>query len=149
MLELAIPCFNKVINIIKIMKKNKVKMIILGVLMFALSFSVFSGAIAFRGDFAQRGPNYSPERHALMEKAFETNDYELWKSLMGNREANTFINKDNFAKFAETHRLMEDGKYEEARQIRAELGLGSGNCHGKGEYRNGANTQGKGYRMMN
>lgn len=149
MLELAIPCFNKVINIIKIMKKNKAKMIILGILMLALSFGVFSGASAFRGDLAQRGPNYSPERHVLMEKAFETNDYELWKSLMGNRGATTFINKDNFAKFAEVHRLMEDGKYEEARQTRNELGLGSGNCHEKGEYQNSANSQGKGYRMMN
>ena len=60
------------------------------------------------------------------------------------------INKDNFARFAEAHRLGEDGKYEEARNIRTELGLGSGNCHGTGKYQNnGNNKQENGYRMMN
>jgi hypothetical protein len=73
------------------------------------------------------GPGYSTERHEAMQKAFENNDYEAWKSLMeGRGRAKDVINKDNFARFAEMHRLMNDGKTDEANKIRAELGLGQG-----------------------
>ena len=36
------------------------------------------------------------------------------------------ITQDNFAKFAEIHKLVEQGKYAEADAIRQELGLGMG-----------------------
>jgi hypothetical protein len=82
-------------------------------------------AFAYRGDPAVQGPNYTAERHADMTKAFETNDYEAWKSLMaGKGRVTQVVNKDNFAKFAEAHELAEQGKTEEAQKIRQELGLG-------------------------
>lgn len=89
-------------------------------------------ALAYRGDPAAQGPNYSVERHEDMTKAFESNDYEAWKSLMaGKGRVTQVVNKDNFAKFAEAHALAEQGKTEEAQKIRQELGLGVHNGTGR------------------
>ena len=98
-------------------------------------------ASAYKGDPSVKGPNYSVERHALMEKAFETNNYEAWKSLMGNQGRVTkVINKDNFAKFAEAHKKAENGDLAGAKKIREELGLGLKNGQGS----QAGNSQGRG-----
>lgn len=107
--------------------------------------SLVGTASAYKSDPAVKGPNYTPERHTAMEKAFETNDYTAWKNLMGNQgRVTTVINKDNFAQFAEAHKLAEKGDLAGARKIRQELGLGlqnkqgikNGNHAGKGMNRN-------------
>lgn len=92
-----------------------------------------NSADAYRGDPLVKGPNYSAERHASMEKAFESNDYTAWKDLMQNRgRVAQVVNKDNFAKFAEAHRLALKGDMEGAQKIRQELGLGLKNGSGQG-----------------
>lgn len=114
----------------------------------------FSVSQAYRGDYSQKGPNYTPERHEVMTKVFENNDYQAWKKLM---EQNQFqgrvmdvVNEGNFARFAQMHRLMLEGKYEEANQIRAELGLrnqngkGVGAGYGKGARDGRGQGQGRG-----
>lgn len=111
-------------------KDKKTNVVLFSIVAVALFLGTISVANAFRGDFAQMGPNYSNERHALMQKAFETNDYNLWKSQMqGRGRMMDFINENNFSRFAEMHRLMNAGKYDEARKIRAELGMGNGAGH--------------------
>ena len=90
-----------------------------------------AGAYAYRGD-GQYGPNYTPERHEAMTKAFENKDYNSWKALMGNRGAAQKITEQNFSRFAEMHKLMLEGKTEDANKIRAELGLGQGKGEGRG-----------------
>ena len=96
-------------------------------------FTYTNTASAYRGDPSIKGPNYSEERHEAMEKAFETKDYNTWKSLMqGRGRVSQAITKDNFAKFAEAHKLAEQGKLEEAKKIRLELGLGLQNGSGQG-----------------
>lgn len=108
------------------MQNNK-KLIMFGLVMAAaLSIGAISSVSAYRGDFSQMGPNYSPERHATMERAFATNDYNLWKSQMGNRGITNKINESNFAKFAQMRNLMREGKFDEANRIRGELGLATG-----------------------
>ena len=98
--------------------------------------------LAYRGDPAVKGPNYTEERHAAMEKAFETKDYNAWKTLMAGRgRATQVVNAQNFARFAQAHELAEQGKTDEANSIRAELGLGQHNGAGTG--------QGMGYGRMN
>jgi hypothetical protein len=122
-------------------KKN----IMLGLGVMALLFSI-SGisattADAYRGDMTVKGPNYTAERHILMEKAFETNDYTAWKNLMTNNgKVTKVINKDNFAKFSEARELAKNGDISGAKKLRQELGLGlkdgsglrQGNMAGKG-----------------
>lgn len=94
-------------------------------------------ANAYRGNPAVKGPYYSEERHAAMEKAFDSNDYNAWINLMNGRGRVTqVINKDNFSKFSQIHRLMEQGKIEEAKKIRTELGLGLRNGSGFGMWKN-------------
>ena len=90
--------------------------------------------LAYRGDPAVKGPNYTEVRHTAMEKAFENKDYNAWKTLMDGRgRATQVVNKDNFAKFAEAHELAEQEKTDEANKIRAELGLGLQNGSGMGQ----------------
>jgi hypothetical protein len=106
-----------------------------------------SGVLAFQGN-GQAGPNYTPERHTAMEKAFENNDYAAWKNLMGDKGATRVVTQENFAKFSEMHKLMVAGKTDEANAIRTELGLGQGNGKGhRGQNQRGnfvdANGDGK------
>ena len=104
-----------------------------------------SPAFAYRGDPSIQAPNYSAERHESMEKAFETNDYEAWKELMnGKGRVIQVVNADNFTRFAEAHELAEEGKLEEAKAIRAELGLGLRDGSGQGKGQRGG-SQGKGF----
>jgi len=89
---------------------------------------------AYKGDPSVKGPNYTVERHDAMEKAFTNNDYNAWKSLMtGRGRVTQVINAQNFARFAEAHRLAELGKTDEANKIRTELGLGLQNGSGQGQ----------------
>ena len=105
-----------------------------GILSIGALVMALQPVFAYRGDPGQKGPNYTPERHEQMEKAFESNDYEAWKNLMeGRGRVTEVINQDNFAKFAESHRLAEQGKIEDAKKIKQELGLGNGMKNGKGK----------------
>lgn len=91
-------------------------------------------ARAYRGDPTVKGPNYSEERHEAMQEAFANNDYNAWKEQMAGRGRVTqVITEQNFAKFAEMHQLMLQGKTDEANQIRTELGLGLHNGSGRGQ----------------
>lgn len=109
--------------------------------------SLAGKADAYRGDYTQKGPNYNEERHQQMEEAFKNNDYNVWKELMNSRGRVTqVVNESNFARFAEAHRLAQEGKYSEADDIREELGLrirsdeptgqGYGKGNGQGQIRN-------------
>jgi len=89
-------------------------------------------ALAYRGDTAIQGPNYTQERHDSMTKAFSDKDYNAWKALMNNKGVTNRITAENFAKFAEAHQLSLDGKTAEATQLRTELGLGQQNGSGMG-----------------
>ena len=111
------------------------KGIMLGVLSLAIAGTAAyaSGVAAFQGSASKTGPNYSPERHEQMEKAFENNDYKAWKNLMnGKGRVSKVVNEGNFNRFAEAHKLTEEGKADEANKIRQELGLGQGGKNGQG-----------------
>jgi hypothetical protein len=114
-------------------KKNKT---ILGVGIMALvlgaSGLLVSNIEAYRGDPNVKGPDCSEERHTDMLKAFETKDYTAWKNLMeGKGRVTEVVNKDNFAKFAEAHKVAQRGDIEGAKKIRQEIGLGLGQGYGK------------------
>lgn len=104
-----------------------------------------SSAFAYQGDPSVKGPDHSPERHEAMVQAFETDDYEAWKGLMdGKGRVTQVINTDNFARFADAHELATEGKLEEAKAVRAELGLGlkDGSGRGQGKGLNRGNRSG-------
>jgi hypothetical protein len=96
-----------------------------------VALTAASNAFAYQGDYTKKGPNYTVERHETMEKAFANNDYATWKTTMAGRgRVSQVVNQDNFAKFAEAHKLAEQGKYTEANTIRTALGLGVNNGSG-------------------
>ncbi len=106
------------------------------------AFAVSQAALAYRGNPDQTGPNYSPERHAEMQKAFDNNDYNAWKEQMNGRGRVTkVVNEQNFSRFAEMRKLMLEKKYDEANKIREELGLGQGNGQGNGQGMNRGNNR--------
>lgn len=87
-----------------------------------------SSAMAYQGDYSEKGPEYSPERHVAMTEAMENNDYQAWSELMAGRGRITqVINEENFAQFAEAHRLGEAGDIAGADAIRQELGIRTSN----------------------
>jgi len=111
----------------------------------AVTVATTASAFAYSGDPSVKGSDYSSERHESMTKAFATNDYESWKELMSDRGRVTqIVNADNFARFAEAHNLAKEGKLEESKAIRAELGLGLRDGSGKGQGF-GNNGNGKGF----
>ncbi|MFA6430472.1 MAG: hypothetical protein WC229_01100 [Candidatus Paceibacterota bacterium] len=113
------------------MKKTKLG---LGALALVLGVTAVStgSALAYKGDPAVKGPNYSIERHTAMTEAFKNKDYTAWKNLMQNKgRVSQVVTEANFAKFAEAHDLALQGKTTEAQKIRQELGLGLQNGSGR------------------
>ena len=133
---------NYKIIVINKMKNKKLTLAVLGlVLSGGLMFSA-QDVFAYKGDVNIKGPNYSPERHDAMTKAFATKDYATWKNLMqGKGRVTQVVNKDNFAKFVEARNLSLQGKKAESEKIRKELGLGQQNGTGRlgGQGLKGAN----------
>ncbi len=117
-------------------KKYLGKKFLIGTSMLMATAGLVGSALyvsAYQGDPNVKGPNYTTERHTAMTKAFENNDYNAWKELMAGRgRATQVINEGNFSRFAEAHKLALEGKTEEAKKIRAELGLGLRNGDGQG-----------------
>ncbi|MDD4761870.1 MAG: hypothetical protein PHZ25_02525 [Candidatus Pacebacteria bacterium] len=66
------------------------------------------------------------EDRAAIEKALENNDYSSWKSLVEGQKITETINEQNFSRFAEAHKLLSEGKQDEAKVIFEELGLKNG-----------------------
>jgi hypothetical protein len=100
----------------------------IGVIALISAAGVAYAAYAYQGDPGQRGPNFSGERYEAMQKAYENNDYNAWKDLMkGRGRIINVVNEKNFSRFSEMHRLMLEGKYDEANKIREELGISQGN----------------------
>ena len=115
----------------------------------AISVIASNSVFAYRGDYSEQGPDYSPERHAEMTEVMNGDDYDSWSRLMeGRGRVTQVVNEENFSRFTEARRLAREGKYEEADAIREELGLGAGGervglGRGVGGEGRGQNKQGR------
>ncbi len=79
--------------------------------------------------------------HQAVQQALESGDYNAWENALPAQAQSMMgqtITKDNFPKLVQMHKLMEDGKYDQASQLRQELGLPSHN--GMGMMRFGDNS---------
>ena len=124
------------------------KKIILGIsaLTLAAGTLLIPGSVsAYQGDYTREGPDCGSEKHEAMEQAFENNDYQAWTELMeGKGRVTQVVNESNFARFAEAHKLAEEGNYDEADAIRQELGLRTRNGEKVGAGYKQGNGQGGG-----
>jgi len=111
---------------------------ILGIFAFAMIALLGVGfAAAYQGDYSVEGPDYSEERHDVMQEAFDNTDYDAWATLMI-EDGKTpgvlrFVNEDNFEVFVEAHEAGTTGDSARASELRAQLGLGQGSKSGNGE----------------
>ncbi|MBN1385363.1 hypothetical protein JW968_00105, partial [Candidatus Woesearchaeota archaeon] len=86
---------------------------------------------AYRGDYNVKGPNCDEERHEAMESAMDNLDYDAWYALMTQDGRHPrvvdVVTEDNFGTFVRAHEAAQDGDFETAAELRAELGLNNGN----------------------
>ncbi len=106
----------------------KVKKIFLSVSMLAIvaviGLTAFNYASAYQGDYSKKGVDCNPERHEIMERAFGSGDFSLWKEQMVDKgKVLEKIDEEKFAKFVEARRLAQLGDYEASDALRKELGL--------------------------
>lgn len=71
-------------------------------------------------------PAFDETKIAAIEKAIADKDYSAWKTLVEGQKITETINEQNFARFAEAHKLLSEGKLDEAKAIFEELGLKNG-----------------------
>ncbi len=107
------------------MKNNK---IIIGVL--TLLGLGFLGAYSFANadslkTAGREGKGFFSARHEKMDKIFENKDYRSWENEMKEHRGidKDMINRENFSKFSQMHKLREEGRDKEADKIRDDLGL--------------------------
>jgi len=108
--------------------------------LFALGMIALLGVsfvAAYQGDYSVKGPDYSDDRHDVMQEAFDNIDYDAWVSLMTESGRNprvlTVVTEDNFEVFVEAHEAGTTGDSARASELRAQLGLGQGSKSGNGE----------------
>lgn len=113
---------------------NKKKFVIgslLGVL--AVSAAAVGSSLvasADTGSQMQRHLGMYRERHAervqdrvAIRAALERGDYNAWKIAMGDRPNANEVTESEFPKLQEAHKLSLQGKYQEARQLREDIGM--------------------------
>ncbi len=112
---------------------------------FILSAGVAS---AYRGDYSVQGPDFNDERHTAMEQAFDSLNYNAWRSFMTESGRNPrvveVVTESNFKTFVEAHEAGQAGNHELAASLRAELGLNNGNGP-----KNGSGHKGQGRMQRN
>ena len=61
------------------------KFLTLSLLMLGVAGLGAGSVYAYQGDPNVKGPDYSPERHEAMTKAFANKDYNVWKEARGDK----------------------------------------------------------------
>ena len=108
---------------------NKKNVILTFSLLTVLLLSLAASTYAYQGESNlnnnRKGKSkFSLEKHTALKEAIGNNDFQAWKALVGDdNRISEIINEDNFAQFVEAHKLMEEGKFEEAKEIKEALGM--------------------------
>ncbi|MBW6461897.1 MAG: hypothetical protein K0B07_02530 [DPANN group archaeon] len=130
---------------------NKVAKIILFALI-VVGLIVSTGvASPYKGDYSVQDPNYSEDRHELMQDAFDTLNYDAWYQLM-TADGRTprvaeVVTESNFELFVQAHEAAENGNMKLVAELRAELGLNNGICLRDGNDHSKGFGQGNGQKM--
>lgn len=84
------------------------------------------GELGF-GRKGRMGKNFDPEKREAVMTALDNNDYQAWKEAVGEEHASE-VTEDEFPRLIEAHGLMQEGKekFEQARNIREDIGLKAG-----------------------
>lgn len=63
------------------------------------------------------------ENHTAIQAALDNNDYNAWKTAMGDKPMADKVTAENFTKYVEAHKLMQAGDKTGAEAIFKELGI--------------------------
>ena len=107
------------------MKKKTIG--ILFALMFVAAISMVVDVAAYRGDYEARSPHQTAERCAEMDGL----DFDGWKELMTQdgrspRVVQEIDTEERYELFVAAREAARNGNFEEAADLRAELGLHDG-----------------------
>lgn len=92
------------------------KKLLVGLIAVALLLAGGVVYVSAEEGFLKKGPD-----NAITE-AIAAGDYDSWKNLMIERFS-AGLTEEHFNKMVEIHQLMEEGKYDEAKALRQELGM--------------------------
>ena len=100
----------------------------------------FTPVLAYQGNAAVKGPNYTEERHNTNVTAFQKGDYKSWAANMNGRGATRFVTEANFKEFANAQIASQKGDSTLLNAFRAKYGMGqkngSGQARGMGMHTN-------------
>lgn len=109
--------------------------IVLGMAALALGLVAvksFTPVLAYQGNAAVKGPNYTEERHNTNVTAFQKGDYKSWAANMNGRGATRFVTEANFKEFANAQIASQKGDSTLLNAFRAKYGMGQKNGSGQG-----------------
>lgn len=111
------------------MKKKKIILPIVAVAIAVATIGTTTFVYASENGFGWRGS----AGHEEMKAAIENDDYATWKNLVNDKVAE-FASEENFSNMKQIHELMADGKLDEVKALKEELGMPGGRGYGmKGE----------------
>jgi len=93
-----------------------------GLLVTTLAVSGLASADEGLNKFKQNR-DFQPENRQAMKEVLENNDYEAFQELTANKPFAKEITEKDFENMQKVHSLMKEGKIEEAKALRQELGL--------------------------
>ena len=107
-------------------KKTGIAFALIAVFAITLSFMV----TAYKGNYDEKGPECTEDRHELIMNAFNELDYDAWKAIM-TEKGNTpgalrLVTEENFHLFVKAHEAGKAGNYALANKLRTELGFNNG-----------------------
>ena len=89
------------------------------------ALAVIGGTLAITTAYADFKDKRGYPRNGIMREIIEKEDYNRWREFYHGRGLRDRIkNEEDFKKFVLMHKLMWEGRYEEADKIREELGMG-------------------------
>ena len=109
--------------IISVMKNKK---IIMASLFGAFALTMWVATYAYQWNPGVSNPDCTDtERHAAVQKMFETKDYESFKTLYADKWVSRRIaSEEQFLKFAELYQAWQDWDTAKVAQLKSELNLG-------------------------
>lgn len=122
------------LNVMKSASGGKTQ-IVLGMAALALGLVAvksFTPVLAYQGNAAVKGPNYTEERHNTNVTAFQKGDYKSWAANMNGRGATRFVTEANFKEFAAAQLASQKGDSTLLNAFRAKYGMGQKNGSGQG-----------------
>lgn len=91
----------------------------------AVTTALVAGATWAADSFGKNGGQEKfAEKHQEMKQIMENNDYQAWKEMAERQGMDAdMINEDNFEKMVMAHKMMQEGRGDEAREMLEEAGL--------------------------